>query len=401
MVTQHPQQGRVFGSLGGQLLAIDVESEHCGPRRAGKSGRAALWNALGILQGGPRVARGRHLLHSILNEWTSRYRTSAAGAGTGETPAFRLRWPRWFRPGARRRVPPAVSSSATPSGAFAGSVSGGCVEVAVIEAAAEIMQSVTPRVLEFGVSDELAMSVGTRLRRQDPRLRRSAGVAGCCEGTLDALIAARDAGRAVVLLSPLDGSLQRLLGESGLSLLEKTDPALAAQARQALLQDRTLVALGQGGEVLITPHNPAAEARHRRRGAHCGIAVQARTRSGLCGHGDRSAFRVREARAVSGSPAVRGMAAAGAASTRPRFAHGGGAAHARSEDRRSRASGGAEAQMRSMWAPWDRPARRRSASSDSQRRASRRSSSPASADPPGFPSVPARRSRSQSRSWPR
>jgi xanthine/CO dehydrogenase XdhC/CoxF family maturation factor len=46
------------------------------------------------------------------------------------------------------------------SGAFAGSVSGGCVEVAVIEAAAEIMQSGTPRVLEFGVSDELAMSVG-------------------------------------------------------------------------------------------------------------------------------------------------------------------------------------------------------------------------------------------------
>jgi len=45
-------------------------------------------------------------------------------------------------------------------GAFAGSVSGGCVEVAVIEAAAEIMLSGTPRVLEFGVSDELAMSVG-------------------------------------------------------------------------------------------------------------------------------------------------------------------------------------------------------------------------------------------------
>jgi len=75
-------------------------------------------------------------------------------------------------------------------------------------------------------------------------------------GTLDALLAARDAGRAVVLLSPMDGSLQRLLGENGLSLLEKTDPAVASVARQALLQDRTLVAQSQGVEILITPHNP-------------------------------------------------------------------------------------------------------------------------------------------------
>ncbi len=46
------------------------------------------------------------------------------------------------------------------SGQFAGSVSGGCVEVAVIEAAAEVMRGGAPRVLEFGVSDEQAFSVG-------------------------------------------------------------------------------------------------------------------------------------------------------------------------------------------------------------------------------------------------
>lgn len=46
------------------------------------------------------------------------------------------------------------------SGQFAGSVSGGCVEVAVIEAAAEVMRDGTGRMLEFGVSDELAFSVG-------------------------------------------------------------------------------------------------------------------------------------------------------------------------------------------------------------------------------------------------
>jgi xanthine/CO dehydrogenase XdhC/CoxF family maturation factor len=46
------------------------------------------------------------------------------------------------------------------AGRFAGSVSGGCVEVAVIEAAAEVMRDGAPRLLEFGVSDELAFSVG-------------------------------------------------------------------------------------------------------------------------------------------------------------------------------------------------------------------------------------------------
>lgn len=46
------------------------------------------------------------------------------------------------------------------AGQFAGSVSGGCVEVAVIEAAAEVMKDGAPRMLEFGVSDELAFSVG-------------------------------------------------------------------------------------------------------------------------------------------------------------------------------------------------------------------------------------------------
>lgn len=46
------------------------------------------------------------------------------------------------------------------AGDFAGSVSGGCVEVAVIEAAAEVMRNGAPQLLEFGVSDEQAFSVG-------------------------------------------------------------------------------------------------------------------------------------------------------------------------------------------------------------------------------------------------
>lgn len=44
--------------------------------------------------------------------------------------------------------------------AFVGSVSGGCVEKAVIEAAIEAMADGAPRMLEFGVSNEQAWEVG-------------------------------------------------------------------------------------------------------------------------------------------------------------------------------------------------------------------------------------------------
>lgn len=43
---------------------------------------------------------------------------------------------------------------------FLGSVSGGCIEGAVIEQAKNIMDSGQPQLLEFGVSNELAWEVG-------------------------------------------------------------------------------------------------------------------------------------------------------------------------------------------------------------------------------------------------
>lgn len=45
-------------------------------------------------------------------------------------------------------------------GSFEGSVSGGCVEGAVIEAALEVMKSGRQQLLEFGVSDDDAWAVG-------------------------------------------------------------------------------------------------------------------------------------------------------------------------------------------------------------------------------------------------
>lgn len=45
-------------------------------------------------------------------------------------------------------------------GVFLGSVSGGCVEGAVITEALDVIESGTPKLLEFGVADEAAWKVG-------------------------------------------------------------------------------------------------------------------------------------------------------------------------------------------------------------------------------------------------
>ena len=47
-----------------------------------------------------------------------------------------------------------------PSGRMAGSVSGGCIEVAVAEAATDVLHSGVPQVLSFGVTDERAWELG-------------------------------------------------------------------------------------------------------------------------------------------------------------------------------------------------------------------------------------------------
>jgi xanthine dehydrogenase accessory factor len=71
-----------------------------------------------------------------------------------------------------------------------------------------------------------------------------------------ALLAARQQVRPVVLYTPLDGGLQRLLDDPGLTLLALTDPELAAAGRAALASDRAQVVVSGGQELLVTPHNP-------------------------------------------------------------------------------------------------------------------------------------------------
>ena len=75
-------------------------------------------------------------------------------------------------------------------------------------------------------------------------------------GMAEALRKARHEGSAAVLFTPLDGGAQRLLDAAGLELLAMTDPELAAAGHEALRSDRAAVLPWQGGEILVTPHNP-------------------------------------------------------------------------------------------------------------------------------------------------
>ncbi len=75
-------------------------------------------------------------------------------------------------------------------------------------------------------------------------------------GMAEALLAARRALRPVVLVTPLDGGAQRLLGETELELLVSTDPELSAAVREALRSDRAAVFTRNGVEQLLAPHNP-------------------------------------------------------------------------------------------------------------------------------------------------
>lgn len=142
------------------------------------------------------------------------------------------------------------------SGDFAGSVSGGCVEGAVVEEARGAMAAGRPRLVEYGVTDEDAWAVGLACGGQiqihlDP----------VTEGMLDEtvlreLVAAREAGQAVVLATELssgEATLWRLDAATDSATL---DEPIRRAARQALLDDMTTVVDAHGNEVLLRPHNP-------------------------------------------------------------------------------------------------------------------------------------------------
>ena len=82
--------------------------------------------------------------------------TAADWRAAGETVALATVVETW---GSSPR-PAGSRFAVTASGRMAGSVSGGCIEGAVADAARQTMASVAPQLLDFGISDERAWEVG-------------------------------------------------------------------------------------------------------------------------------------------------------------------------------------------------------------------------------------------------
>jgi xanthine dehydrogenase accessory factor len=56
--------------------------------------------------------------------------------------------------------PPGAKMAVSSTGEVSGAVSGGCVEGAVVEAAAEVLGGAGPKLLHFGIADSEAWDVG-------------------------------------------------------------------------------------------------------------------------------------------------------------------------------------------------------------------------------------------------
>jgi xanthine dehydrogenase accessory factor len=141
-------------------------------------------------------------------------------------------------------APRAASSrmAVTASGKIAGSVSGGCVEGAVVEASAEVLRTGRPRLLRFGVSDETAWSVGLSCGGTIEVFVEPLDAAAY-EPLREAILAGRPAAAATIVRGPnaLLGRKLLLLpgGETRGSPGAELDPPLREAARAALEEGRS------------------------------------------------------------------------------------------------------------------------------------------------------------------
>ncbi len=142
-------------------------------------------------------------------------------------------------------------------GLFFGSVSGGCVEGKVVEAAQRVMKERTHRLLEFGVSNEEAWEVGlacggTVRIHVAPVGSGETGSAFLGRDELCALRQARATKRAVVLLTPLDGGAARTWTPADATL----EPTLRRAAERGLATDDAARVETPSGSVFVQPINP-------------------------------------------------------------------------------------------------------------------------------------------------
>ncbi|MFN0247783.1 MAG: XdhC family protein [Kofleriaceae bacterium] len=143
------------------------------------------------------------------------------------------------------------------TGQFIGSVSGGCIEGAVITEALEVAAGrEAPHVIGFGVSDETAWDVGLACGGKIEVYVEAASAARIRE-----LRDARARKQPFAILVPLDGRDHEVVAPA---LAEERPPprtegdhdALRESISRAMLTDEAFVVDTANGAVLVEPHNP-------------------------------------------------------------------------------------------------------------------------------------------------
>ena len=139
-------------------------------------------------------------------------------------------------------------------GAFEGSVSGGCIEGAVVTEAQAVIERDAPKTMEFGISDAMAWEVGLacggRLTLRIEPLNTPAKLS-----LIERLEAARAAARPVVLASAIDRDEAALLFcDPGEALFAGHD--LSGTVREVLRRDRPRLVEIAGSRVFLNVFNP-------------------------------------------------------------------------------------------------------------------------------------------------
>jgi xanthine dehydrogenase accessory factor len=144
------------------------------------------------------------------------------------------------------------------NGAFVGSVSGGCVEAAVVDEAERVMADAAPRAVAYGISDEDAWLVGLACGGKVRVSIAPVGPGGLTGDLLGALVRAREGGEPVVLATWLPSARHELLRAVDGSVQGASSPRVAEAAHAALIADRATLLETEEGEVFLRPHNPPA-----------------------------------------------------------------------------------------------------------------------------------------------
>ncbi len=296
---------------------------------------------------------------------------------------------------------------ARADGSATGTLGGGCIEASAREAAAEVLASGVARVLDFELTEDIAVDYGLACGGTERILIVPAGAID-----IDVLRALRDAGRrrgavVTVVRSP-DGAAGRTIAVWDGGATDGDAPMLdpdALIAARALIAERhprpRVVRASSGAEYFIEPRTDAVEVVAVG-GGHVGLAVATAAR--FAGYrvaviDDRAEFANAERFPDADATVVGDIEQALAAYPSPRRAPSSSSRAATSTT--TRRSPSRRARRRSTSASWAAGARSRSSTASSSTTASRRSACATSTRPSASTSAPSRPRRSRSASSPR